>query len=94
MTAEGLSAENLCNILTYNYGFGPWVLSTDVCDWYGVACLDSHIVALCLVNNNMNGTLVDLALPMLRYLTIIVSPQLTGQLPSSYATTLPLVTYM
>ena len=93
MTAEGVSAEAQCSISTFHYGFGPW-LSTDVCDWYGVACLDSHIVALCLVNNNMNGTLVDLALPMLRYLTIIVSPQLTGQLLSSYATALPLVTYM
>ena len=93
MVGEGQSAEDLCSISTYRYGFGPW-LSTDVCDWYGVACLASHIVALCLVNNNMNGTLVDLALPMLRYLTINLSPLLTGQLPSSYGTTLPLVTYM
>ena len=93
MAAEGGSAEDMCLISTYSYGFGPW-LSTDVCDWYGVACMDSHIIALCLGNNNMDGTLVDLALPMLRYLTVTGSPQLTGQLPPSYATALPLVTYM
>ena len=93
MAAEGYGAERLCNTSMYTYGIGPWMTPT-VCDWYGVACEGGHVVALCLVNNNMNGTLVDLALPMLRYLTIIVSPQLTGQLPSSYGTTLPLVTYM
>ena len=93
MAVNGYSAKTECDTFTFSYGFGPW-LFTDVCDWYGVACLDSHVIALCLANNNMNGTLVDLALPMLRYLTIIVSPQLTGQLPSSYVTTLPLVKYM
>ena len=93
MAAEGVGAETQCNISGYNYGFGPWMTPT-VCDWYGVACEDGHVVALCLVNNSMNGTLVGLALPYLRYLTIIVSPLLTGELPSSYATTLPLITYM
>ena len=93
MAAEGFAVEGPCNVSGYKYGFGPW-MTPAVCDWYGVACEDGHVVALCLVNNSMNGTLVDLALPMLRYLTIIVSPQLTGQLPSSYATALPLVTYM
>ena len=93
MVAEKYSAEVLCSTSTYKYGFGPW-RTPNVCDWYGVACEDGHVVALCLVNNNMNGTLVDLALPYLRYLTIIVSPLLTGELPSSYGTTLPLITYM
>ena len=93
MAAKGLAAETLCNISGYTYGFGPW-MTPAVCDWYGVACEDGHVVALCLVNNNMNGTLVGLALPYLRYLTIIVSPLLTGGLPSSYATTLPLIAYM
>ena len=93
MAAEGYGAETLCNISGYKYGFGPWMTPT-VCDWYGVACEDGHVVALCLVNNNTNGTLVGLALPYLRYLMIIVSPLLTGELPSSYATTLPLITYM
>ena len=91
MAAEGYSAETNCG--EYNYGFGPWMTPT-VCDWYGVACKDGHVVALCLVNNNMNGTLVGLDLPQLRQLTIIVAPLLTGELPASYATTLPLITYM
>ena len=93
MAAEGYGAEVLCNTTTYNYSFGPWMTPT-VCDWYGVACEDGHVVALCLVNNSMNGTLVGLALPYLRHLTIIVSPLLTGELPSSYATTMPLITYL
>ena len=93
MAAEGYGAEALCNTTTYNYSFGPWMTPT-VCDWYGVACEDGHVVALCLVNNNMNGTLVGLALPYLRHLTIRVLPLLTGELPSSYATTLPLIAYM
>ena len=93
MAAEGYGAEFLCNTTTYNYSFGPWMTPT-VCDWYGVACEDGHVVALCLVNNNLNGTLVGLALPYLRHLTIRVSPLLTGELPSSYAATLPLITYM
>ena len=69
-------------------------MTPNVCDWYGVACKAGHVVALCLVNNNMNGTLVGLVLPYLSYLTIIVAPLLTGELPASYATTLPLITYM
>ena len=93
MAAEGYGAEALCNISGYNYGFGPWMTPT-VCDWYGVACEGGHVVALCLVNNSMNGTLVGLALPYLRYLTINISPLLTGELPSSYATMLPLITSM
>ena len=91
MATEGYSAETNCG--EYNYGFGPWMTPT-VCDWYGVACEDGHVVALCLVNNNMNGTLVGLDLPQLRYLTIIVAPLLTGELLASYATTLPSITYM
>ena len=93
MAAEGVGRETLCNISGYNYGFRLWMTPT-VCDWYGVACEDGHVVALCLVNNSMNGTLVGLALPYLRHLTIMVSPLLIGELPSSYATTLPLITYM
>ena len=93
MAAEGYSAEVLCNIAIFSYGFGPW-MTPDVCDWYGVACKDGHVVALCLVNNNMNGTLVGLDLPQLRYLTIIVAPLLTGELLASFATTLPSITYM
>ena len=93
MAAEGVGAQLQCNIATYNYGFGPW-MTPNVCDWYGVACEDGYVVALCLVDNNMNGSLVGLALPRLRYLTIIVAPLLTGELPASYAATLPLITYM
>ena len=93
MAAEGISSEFQCATSTYNYGFGPW-MTPDVCDWYGVACEDGHVVALCLVNNNMNGTLVGLDLPQLRQLTITVAPLLTGELPASYATTLPSITYM
>ena len=93
MAAEGYSAEDQCNLSGYHYGFGPW-MTRNVCDWYGVACEDGHVVALCLVKNSMNGTLVDLALPRLRYLTINVAPLLTSELPASYATTLPLITYM
>ena len=93
MAAEGASAEVQCATLTYTYGFGPW-MTPDVCDWYGVACEDGHVVALCLVDNNMIGTLVGLALPRLRYLTIIVASLLTGELPASYAKTLPSITYM
>ena len=93
MVAEGDSAEVQCATSTYTYGFGPW-MTPNVCDWYGVACEDGHVVALCLADNNMIGTLVGLALPYLSYLTIIVAPLLTGELPASYATTLPLITYM
>ena len=93
MAAEGYSAEGQCNIVTYNYGLGPW-MTPNVCDWYGVACEDGHVVALCLVNNNMNGTLVDLALPRLLKLTIVGSPLLTGTMPASYATALPLLKEM
>ena len=93
MAAEGYSAEALCNTTAYKYNFGPWMTPT-VCDWYGVACEDGHVVALWLVSNNMNGTLVGLALPYLRYLTINISPLLTGELPPSYATTLPLIECM
>ena len=93
MAAEGVGAQVQCSIAAFKYGFGPW-MTPNVCDWYGVACEDGHVVALCLVNNNMNGTLVGLDLPQLRYLTIIVAPLLTGELPASYATTLPSITYM
>ena len=93
MAAKGARAEILCYISGYTYGFGPW-MTPAVCDWYGVACEDGHVVALCLVNNRMNGTLAGLTLPYLRRLTIFVSPLLTGELPSSYAATLPLIIYM
>ena len=93
MAAEGYGAEDQCEISTYNYGFGPW-RTPDVCDWYGVACEDGHVVALCLANNKLNGALVGLASPWLRYLTIIDEPLLTGTLPASYASTLPSITYM
>ena len=94
MAAEGISSEFQCATSTYNYGFEPW-MTPDVCDWYGVACsAESHIVALCLVNNNMNGTLVGLVLPYLTYLTITFAPLMMGELPVSYATTLPLITFM
>ena len=92
MATEGSSGKSNCG--DHKYGFGPW-LTPDACDWYGVACsADSHIVALCLVNNNMNGTLVGLVLPYLSYLTIILAPLLTGELPASYTTQLPSITYM
>ena len=90
MVANNNSAEYHC--AGFNYGFGPWK-SANVSDWYGVACEDGHVVALCLVNNSMNGTLVALDLPKLRYLAMIVSPLLTGELPSSYAVTLLSITY-
>ena len=94
MAGGGYLAEGNCNIALYSYGFGPW-MTPDVCDWYGVACdFFGHVVALCLVNNRMNGTLAGLALPYLQYLTIIFSPLLTGELPPSYAATLPLITFM
>ena len=93
MAAEGYGAQTQCDISGYNYGFGQWMTPT-VCDWYGVACEDGHVVALCLVNNRMNGTLAGLTLPYLRTLAILASPLLTGELPSSYAATLPLIIYM
>ena len=70
-------------------------MTPNVCDWYGVACdEDSHVVALCLVNNNMNGSLVGLDLPHVEYLVLIASPLLTGTLPSSYAITFPSIKTM
>ena len=93
MATEGLSAQFLCNVSGYTYGFGVWMTPT-ACDWYGVACKDGHVVALCLVKNSLNGTLVGLALPYLRHLTIVFAPLLTGEVPASYATTLPLIAFM
>ena len=87
MAAEGYSAEVLCNIATFNYGFGPW-MTPNVCDWYGVACdEDSHVVALCLVKNNMNGSLVGLDLPYLEWLDLSGSSLLTGTLTSLLSAT-------
>ena len=93
MAAEGISSEFQCATSTYNYGFGPW-MTPDVCDWYGVACADEHVVALCLVKNRLNGTLVGLALPHLRRIAFSATPSLSGGLPAAYATTLPLIAYM
>ena len=94
MSGGGISAELICFTNDFQYGFDPW-MTPNICDWYGVACgEDSHVVALCLVNNNLNGSLVGLDLPYLEWLVLVNSPLLTGTLSLLSATSLPSITYM
>ena len=92
-SATTITASHPCAVQSYSYGLGPWMTS-NVCDWYGVACADEHVVALCLVKNRLNGTLVGLALPQLRRIAFSATPSLSGGLPAAYETTLPLIAYM
>lgn len=85
MTYQGFNSVHDCDSDFFSYGFGPW-LTADVCDWYGVACSPgpafSIVVSLCLPRNDLNGTLVDMSLPNLRFLNLAGSPYLRGSIPA------------
>ena len=71
-----------------NVGGQSWSESTEVCDWYGIACTydRAHVTLICIPeDNNLDGHLVPLSLPLLQTLAILGNPKLKGELPSRFS---------
>jgi len=57
-----------------------WIQTNTPCSWHGITCESGHVTNIQLSGNNLTGTLPDIALSELNYLTL-KNNQLEGTLP-------------
>jgi hypothetical protein len=72
----------------YNSTNGPgwtdktgWNINNTPCSWFGVTCSSGHVKTIGLTNNQLSGTIPNLALPNLTHL-ILSDNQLSGNIPN------------